>query len=103
MKENNIIHISENKTIYRFGWAILFIIWIYFTYLGFKYIPYTFLVEIPELLILFWIIELILAGIVSYSFVWIFLIDKILGPEATKKRNKNKELINHARRKNTRS
>lgn len=87
MKENNIIHISENKTIYRFGWAILFIIWIYLLYLGFKYIPYTFLVEIPMILISFWIIILILTGILTYTFVWIFLIDKILGPEATKKRN----------------
>ena len=86
MKENNINHIKENKVIYKLGWTILFIFWICFIYLGFKYIPYTFLVEIPAILILLWVALVILSGIVSYTFVWIFCIDKILGPEATKKR-----------------
>ncbi len=88
MKENNIIHISENKVVYKSGWIILFLIWIYFLYLGFKYVPYTFLVETPGILISFWIVVLILTGILSYTFVWIFLIDKILGPEATNRRKK---------------
>ena len=90
MKENNIIHISENKLGYKLGWTVLFLFWIYFLYLGFKYIPYTFLVEVPTILILLWIIILILSAIVSYTFVWIFFIDKILGPEATKKRKERR-------------
>ena len=91
MKENNIINISENKTIYKLGWAVIFLFWIYFLYFGFKYIPYTFLVEIPAILILFWVVILIITGILSYAFVWIFFIDKILGPEATKKRKERRD------------
>ncbi len=91
MEEKNIIHISENKLVYKLGWVVLFLFWIYFMYLGFKYIPYTFLVEIPAILILFWFIILILTGILSYTFVWIFLIDNILGSEATKKREQRRK------------
>ena len=86
MKETNIVHIKENQTLYKIAWYFVFLFWIYLLYLGFKYIPYTFLVELPIVLISFWVVILILTGILAYSFVWIFFIDKILGPEATKKR-----------------
>ncbi len=91
MNENNIISISENKVVYKLGWTIMFIFWVCYLYLGFKYVPYTFLVENPIILISFWSIILILTGILSYNFVWIFLIDIILGSEATKKRKQRSD------------
>ena len=77
MKTNDIEFIYEHKRLFRIVWSIFGIIYAYFIVLGFKYIPYTFLVENSLSLIAFWVLLLVMTNIFVYLGVYILFIEEI--------------------------
>ena len=77
MKISEIEFIHHNKIPIRLLWGLFAAIYIYFLYIGFKYIPYTFLVKNPIPFIGLWIIILLMTNGLTYSGVYILFIDEI--------------------------
>ena len=77
MKTIDIEFIYERKGLFRIVWVIFGIIYTYFLVLGFKYIPYTFLVENSVSLIAFWALLVVMTNIFVYLGVYILFIEKI--------------------------
>jgi len=79
MKSIDIEFIYKRKGLFRIVWVLFGIVYAYFMVLGFKYIPYTFLVENSLSLIAFWVLLIVMTNIFVYLGVYILFIEKIYG------------------------
>ena len=77
MKSIDIEFIYKRKGLFRIVWVLFGIVYAYFMVLGFKYIPYTFLVENSSSLIAFWLLLLAMTNIFVYLGVYILFIEEI--------------------------
>lgn len=75
--KSQIEFIYNNKLLIRALWGLFTIVYIYFLYIGFKYIPYTFLVKNQMPFIGLWIIILLMTNGLTYLGVYILFIDEI--------------------------
>lgn len=91
MEYEKIKFIYNNQFLFLGAWYALAGLWVFFMGLGYKYISYTFIVEDPLPFFLLWACIVVLTGLLSYSAVYIFFVEKIKRKMEVRNGRKNRK------------